>query len=355
MYEIIRLFIYNKTFFFLILPLILFSCGFKPYLISTHFDPNNIPAKTDYSIQNNWASLPEKKDPADSIPYRSTLKNNQSEAMADVFFIHPTLYSGKPKDNFMWNATTENKSLNHIIDFSSILHQASIFNESCKIYAPRYRQAHYFAFLTTNKEDSELALETAYQDIKAAFEYYLRNFNKNRPIIIASHSQGAYHGKRLLQDYFDDKPLKKQLVFAYLVGYPIAENTFKNIPTSKNEEDIGTFASWNCFADKYVPQYYTTFGLDKAVCVNPISWKTNELKAEKQDNKGGVGPKFEFIPNAIDAKCHKGLLWVGKPNVKGGKLINKKIWHSADYNFFYLNIRNNVANRIKNFFKKPNE
>jgi len=57
-------------------------------------------------------------------------------------------------------------------------------------------------------------LELAYQDVKTAFEYYLKNWNQDRPIIIASHSQGSVHAQRLLKEFFEDKPLAKQLVAA---------------------------------------------------------------------------------------------------------------------------------------------
>jgi hypothetical protein len=43
---------------------------------------------TDYSKQENWAALPTMKDNADWTP--EGLKNNQDNAQADVFYIHPT-------------------------------------------------------------------------------------------------------------------------------------------------------------------------------------------------------------------------------------------------------------------------
>ena len=70
------------------------------------------------------------------------------------------------------------------------------------------------------------AFATAYADIKAAFEYYLKNYNHGRPIIIASHSQGSTHALHLLKDYFENKPLQKQLVAAYIVGMTIPTEFF---------------------------------------------------------------------------------------------------------------------------------
>src|SRR5204862_6835977 len=152
------------------------------------------------------------------------LRNRQSEAIADVFFVHPTIFTEKPTNQYRWNANVDDGIINHQIQNSTILNQATIFNGSCRVYAPYYRQAHLYAFYAKNKVDGQRSLNLAYEDVKAAFEYYLQHYNNGRPIVIASHSQGSYHCERLLKDYFDGKELQKQLVMAYLVGRAISPN-----------------------------------------------------------------------------------------------------------------------------------
>ena len=39
--------------------------------------------------------------------------------------------------------------------------------------------------------------------MKQAFQYFLENFSKGRPFIIASHSQGTHHAIRLLKEEID--------------------------------------------------------------------------------------------------------------------------------------------------------
>ena len=74
-------------------------------------------------------------------------------------------------------------------------------------------------FLAHGRVIGKQALDFAYQDVKAAFEYYLKHYNNGRPIIIASHSQGTWHAESLLHDYFEnDSTLRKRLVAAYLIG-----------------------------------------------------------------------------------------------------------------------------------------
>ena len=215
--------------FIVILAALLGSCGQKAYIVESHFDEVVVPKAPDYTKREHWAALPDKKDAADSIPLRSDLLNRQDVAAADVFFVYPTIFTEKPSGPSKWNVDLNDEKLIREIQEGTILNQASIFNGSCRVYSPHYRQAHLSSFYTTQREDASKALNLAYEDVKKAFQYYLDHYNNGRPIVIASHSQGSYHAMRLLQDFFDGKALQKQLVVAYLVGRAIPVDTFLNI------------------------------------------------------------------------------------------------------------------------------
>lgn len=299
-------------------------------------------------MSSAWAALPMVRDAADSIPLNSGLSNSQATAEADVFFVYPTIYTGKPKEKYPWNADVNDPALNRDIQTSTILNQASIFNGSCRVYAPYYRQAHLYAFYTDNPEDSKRALELAYQDVKAAFEYYLKFYHDGRPIVIASHSQGSYHTQRLLQDYFDGKPLQEKLVVAYLVGRAIPRKSFQHIAASEAPGATGVWASWNTFSRGYTPKSWDTYYRD-ALSVNPLLWNTSTEFASKELNTGGVGPRFTMLPQLSDAQNHNNVLWINKPYVKGRTFLRTRIWHRADMNLFYNNIRQNVALRLQTY------
>jgi hypothetical protein len=320
----------------------------KYVILSSGFDLANTPPAPDYSLKDTWAALPDKEDAADQIPLKSNLKDGQKDARVDVFFLHPTIYTYTPKNQYLWNADIHDAELNAMVDNSTILNQATAFNGSGRIYAPRYRQAHYYSFLTKNADDKNQALDLAYTDVKSAFEYYLSHWNQGRPIIIASHSQGTVLAKRLLKEFFDGKPLQNQLVEAYLIGIATAPDTFENIKPSQSADETGGFVSWNTFARDFIPPYYKD-GLDKAVCTNPLSWKLNEDFVSKKENKGGVGLKFTFVKEAADAQVHEGILWINKPYVRGRVFLRTKIWHRADINLFWMNIRENVALRTETY------
>ena len=319
----------------------------QSHFIKTPFDKSNIPPKPDYAKPNSWASLPDIIDAADSTP--EGLSNRQTFANADVFFIYPTTYVDSPKDKYLWNADINNTSLNKQTQESTILYQASIFNGSCKVYAPYYRQAHYTAFTTNNKSDKKQALDIAYEDVRAAFEYYLQKYHNGRPIVIASHSQGTIHAVRLLQEFFMNKPLQQKLVVAYLVGMPVPTDSLTTIPPCKDSTQVNCFTCWNTFEKNYIPDYYSK-GLIHSVCTNPVSWTLDETYIPSSQSKGAVVFPFAKVrPNLCDAQVNKGLLWTTKPKFPGSFLLRTAVYHSGDFNFYYMDIRENVNQRIHSY------
>ena len=326
------------------------ACSKNMYVVNSSFSSSPVPPSPDYSKQDLWASLPDKADAADSVPKRTSLRDLQSTANADVFFVHPTIFTDEPKNQYLWNADVNDLAMNQKTQSSTILNQASIFNGACRIYAPYYRQAHLYAFYTPNEQDGANALELAYKDVKAAFEYYLKHYNHGRPIVIASHSQGSYHCERLIKDYFDGKELQKQLVVAYLIGRGILPGAFTHIRPTEKPDEVGVWASWNTFARNFYPKTYDRY-FKRSQSTNPLLWNSTEDFAPKEMNHGGVTRHFTFAPNLVDAQNHKGLLWINKPYVKGRVFVRTKRWHIADMNFFYINIRENVNLRIEKFLQ----
>jgi hypothetical protein len=325
----------------------------KRYDLAEPFSVKNTPQPPDYSKIKDWAAHPDKVDKADSVPYKSDVKNKQEFAKADVFFVHPTIYTYKPTNRYTWNADVNDQRLNDKVDNSTILNQASVFNGSCRVFAPRYRQAHYSAFTTNIPENKRQALDLAYEDVKRAFQYYLENHNNGRPIVIASHSQGTIHAGRLIKEFIDGKPLQKQFVEAYLIGIATPPDYFETINVSETADHIGGFVTWNTFARDFTPPYYND-GLNKAACINPLTWTTDKSYAPKKLNKGGVGLKFTFVKHFADAQVQDNMLWINKPYVRGRMFVKTKIWHAADMNLFWMNIRENVALRIDTFSESYN-
>ena len=303
----------------------------------------SVPEPPDYALQSSWAALPTVVDNADAIPENSGFSNNQANAAVDVFYIHPTTYYR----SYSGNGDTEDRKLNDFTDKQPILHQASVYNGSAKVYAPRYRQAALHNFFKRDDTKAKRAFDIAYVDVKNAFEYYLKHYNKGRPIIIAGHSQGSMHGERLLKEYFDGTTLQSQLVAAYLIGYNVSSKSFALIQTCDNPDQTGCVVSYNTFGWDSEPRYQD---YKNAICVNPISWQTDGKRAERTYHKGGVPSSFDRVDESlIDCKCVNGTLWITKPKERGYIMMGGKSYHLMDYSLFYKDIRENVATRTQAF------
>jgi hypothetical protein len=329
-----------KIAFWLITFLTLFlSC--KTYKPEYTYQESRI-EPVDYSNIKFWAAHPDKTDESDRTPEGDTV--TYDHLTADVFFIHPTTYTGD-KGQEMWNGALEDQKLNIKTDEGTIRFQASAFNHAGRVFAPRYRQAHLHAYFTKDKASAKKAFNLAYEDVKQAFDYYLHHLNNGRPIIIAGHSQGTNHAERLLEEYFTGKPLKEKLVAAYLIGMPVRKNRFTDIFPCKDSSETGCFVSWRTFKKGYkLPAAIS----ENNVCVtNPISWACDENYAPKTSNRGTLLFDFNKIyTHHIDAQVSHNILWANKPKFFGSIFLRTKNYHPADINFYYFNIRENANLRV---------
>jgi len=346
-----------KLHFYLILlsSLLLFSCSDKYLAYKSRYSFKSDSGKPDYMDLNYWAAHPWKKDPSDSIP--RPLNNEIRDSSADVFFLYPTSLT-KRTGIKKKNAAIDDSYINAKTDYSSILYQASVFNQHARIFSPRYRQANISVFFHKNTEQADSIFEIAYSDIKEAFQYYLSHWNNDRPIIIAAHSQGSKMANRVLKEFFDSsndstqEPLKNKLVVAYILGWPVPKEYFTSLKMCVDSVQTGCICSWRTVRKNYVP-FYLKQEKGNSFVTNPLTWTTDSVYADKSLNSGSVLFKFNKIYKyTTDAQVNNGLLWVKKPKFPWSFLYFTKNYHAGDINLFYINIRENVQRRIRSFLRK---
>lgn len=336
--------------FILCISTLYFSCSQKNYSYKTGYNFKCPDSKPDYSSLEYWAAHPWKWDPSDSVP-DPLRKNLIKDSSVDVFFIHPTTLTDF--NDSSWNAKIDDSLLNSKTDYSTILYQASVFNANCRVFAPRYRQAHLRIFYNTDKERDSAAFNLAYSDVKNSFEYYLHNFNKGRPIIIASHSQGTVHAGKILKEFFEGKPLKNKLVCAYIIGMPIPEKYFSELQPCNDSLGTGCFVGWRTLKRNYTDTVFVNKENFKSFVTNPLTWTLTDEYAPTILNTGGVLTNFnKLTKRVVDAQIHGNVLWTCKPKFFGNIFLRSKNYHIGDINLFYTNIRNNVRTRIKMFWKQ---
>jgi len=320
-------------------------------LVPVHkFEATKKPIAPNYANDSCWAALPTKKDSADVSVYAAGIIDGQQSAPIDVFYVHPTTYLIGNK----WNANLSDEEVNKKTDQLAVRNQASVFNEMCRVYAPRYRQAVLFSYAhyAEKKGNASQAFDLAYGDVKAAFTYYLKNYNQGRPFIIASHSQGTDHTIRLLHDFIEnDSLLKKKLVAAYIIGRPIQKGNIKAIPPADSANQVGCFITWNTVL--WGETTFYGFKVSDLECVNPLTWKRDTLYGDSTLNTGGLPQAFNRVDAGLnDAKISSlGLLWSHRPNatLKDYPYTDKKRFHVVDYNLFYMNLRQNIKLRTETY------
>lgn len=322
---------------------ILSSCK-TTYPIKRIFSESKAPFVPNYENEDAWAVLPTK--------YTKELKEFLTDSIknlkADVFYIYPTLLTDK-KD-VRWNISITDKEQNNTIIHKVVKFQASAWATSGKLYVPYYRQAHLRSYYQLENGGKE-ALFLAYSDVKAAFEMYLKNYNKGRPIIIAGHSQGATHARLLLKDFFDNKPLKQQLIAAYIPGIGIKKDEFTTLKAMEEPDEINGFVSWNTYKRKKLPKSYKKWYKGK-VTSNPITWNTT-ITTKREDHKGFLYANGKIYKKALEIELIDGMVWTSLPHFPHRFFaLFKKNYHVGDVNLFWLDIQKNSEIRVKTWFKQ---
>ena len=341
-----------------LLTLLLWASGCKRYesvvetglyveRIAKSLEP--IPAAPDYADEAHWAALPWREDPADLLP--KGRKVSEGPGTADVFYLHPTIY----EEGAAWNAPIDSTALNAAVDEWPLRHQASVFNGAGRVFAPRYRQAHIRVF-SVGDSLSLGALQLAYGDIREAFQHFLDHWDKGRPLVIAAHSQGSWHARWLLQEFFDGQPLQDRLVAAYIPGMDIYASDFETIEPCRGPVDQHCFCAWMSYGTGYVPAWITAKPAIPSA-IHPVTWTTSEgVRNEKKAHKGAVRESFRNKnPGSITAQlCAEGVLWVDQPHMfLVGKWLHRDNWHVGDFNLFWDNIRTNVHDRVEGAVSRP--
>ena len=195
-------------------------------------------------------------------------------------------------------------------------------------------------------ENGLQAFEVAYLDVKNAFMYYWENNNNGNKFIIAGHSQGTNHTERLLKEIIlENDSMRNRLLISYLPGMPIKQ-FHKDLPACSSPNQLNCFLSWRTLAEGYFPKDWEVS--DSISCVNPISWEIDSLVSE---NKNHLGILFQnhkiHYPKSIAAYNHNGVVWIKPIKIPFARFYRMKNYHIADYNLFWINIRNNLRYRLE--------
>lgn len=326
-----------------------------------------------YAGNAMWFSRPGigKDDPSQWLPAGVRQATGpEIQKNAAVFFIHPTSYLAREA----WNGPLDDTDTNRRSSYY-LQGMASAFNGQAQIWAPRYRQAAFGAFLT-DKAEGQMALDTAYLDVRQAFDTFLASVPADAPIVLAGHSQGALHLLHLLKDRVAGTPLAARVVAAYPLGWPISiehDLPALGLNACTAAQQTGCIMTWSSFAEPAEPElileaYRTRPGLDgkpkdkrPVLCTNPLNGGANAA-ASASANLGTLKPSEdlksgELIVGAVPARCDPatGILLIGDPPELGAYVLPGNNYHIYDIPLFWANLRADVARRVAAWqaVKKP--
>ena len=267
------------------------------------------------------------------------------DAPFDCFVVYETVDFALEPGNTLDPSPTDGAIL------EALHRNGSRFRGTCRMYAPLYRQMTLGTYYADDAWEDTPYFQTAYADIVEAFDYYMREHNRGRDIVLIGHSQGAHVLTRLIEDRFEsDDTLREQLISALLIGasgriyVPDGElvgGNFKVVPLCSSETDTGCVIAFDslAFADANAAGGAALKELtpgNARACVNPTSfdltratlaaatfsrssvWSPQEISGEN------VTTDWVSYPRTFDALC-AGFLWIGVANADAAPLTSLEL------------------------------
>src|SRR5215510_8054560 len=254
------------------------------------------PKPNDYADGKTWLCRPGRQD-ACAIDHTTTVVAADGKltketwtadpnAAIDCFYVYPTISTDQTPNSDM-NADPA--------ELNVIKQQFARFASKCKPYAPLYRQVTLVGLRRMLAPGATVTLDQGlqYDDVKDAWNYYLKNDNKGRGVVLVAHSQGSFILNRLIHDEIDGKPIQSKLVSAILLGTTLAVpkgkdvgGSFQHVPLCHAATQTGCVITFASFRSTVPPPANTLFGrvpdaAMAAACTNPaaLAGGSGELRA----------------------------------------------------------------------------
>ena len=299
---------------------------------------------TDYSDSRNWLRMP------DEIRYG-----------IDVLYLYPTCFMPSYEGEV---CTIDNMSMREQAE-AAYNHQGAAFEAMCNMFAPLYRQVDAMSLIGLD-EDGVVEAESGdtKSDVFAALDHYFGCMNDGRPYILAGHSQGSMVLRMVLSEYMVEHPeVYSRMVATYMLGMAATRTWLAANPHVRMAEcagDTGVVVSWNTEGplNKGVSSLIVP---GPSVCINPLNWRTDGVPAGVEENlgcledvDGGVVVVEGYADATVDTERGTVVVSSVEPErfaIPMVDLFGPQSYHAKDYDFFFMNIRENAALRIRNFLE----
>jgi hypothetical protein len=288
------------------------------------------PAPNDYTDEKNWLCRPGRQD-ACAVDLATTVVSAdgtltpepwtpEPNPPIDCFYVYPTISTDQAPTSDMNPDPAE---------LNVIRQQFARFGSVCKLYAPLYRQVTLVglrSILSGGPVDT-LARGVGYDDVRDAWNTYLKRDNKGRGVVLIGHSQGAMILTGLIHNEVDGKPIQSQLVSGILLGTTVqvprgrdVGGSFNDVPLCRVESQVGCIITYASFRSTMPPAPNSLFGKGNgegmsAACTNPAALEGGSaslhayLSATGRTITGTVAPKEWVTGKAVETP------WVSVPGL----------------------------------------
>ena len=181
---------------------------------------------------------------------------------------------------------------------------------------------------------------------------------------ITGHSQGAATVIALLENYMTKHPeALSRMVAAYPIGFAVTKDWLAKtgLKFAEGATDTGVIVSWNTEGPANSEAKNVTLA-PGGISINPINWKRDDTYASAKENLGSLTVDGKLVvPGVADARVDtvRGSIVVTTADPKlyaiadeGTQMFGPECYHVHDYGFFFNNLKQNVADRIKAFTEK---
>ena len=304
------------------------------------------------------------------------LKPNPA-APIDCFYVYPTVSEDPAGNSGMTSGSGEQRA---------VAQQFAAFASVCRPFAPIYRQVTIAGIeAALRHEPLPVDFKLPYEDVRAAWRYYLAHDNGGRGVVLIGHSQGSQILARLIAEDIEGKPEQRLLAGALILGFDVevpegkdVGGTFKAIPLCRAAGQNGCVVAYETFPASSPPPDDSRFthpetpGMEIA-CTDPaalaggrldpiLATQTNLLGKPPLDpgwaafvkpldtpfvSLPGIasghcvnGPKASYLSVSINPPAAPGVWPATLPGdlVVDGRLLKSWGWHLIDVNIAMGNL-----------------
>jgi hypothetical protein len=296
----------------------------------------------DYAQASNWLCRPDNPracavDMSTTIVHADgTMRmepwSDNPLARIDCFYVYPTVSQDSTPNSDLVAGPEE---------YNVVRSQFARLGSECRTFAPLYRQVTLTALRAGlgggpgMNPDRELG----YNDVLAAWNYYLEHHNDGRGVVLIGHSQGSGVLTRLISNEIDGKPVQDKIISAMLLGttvqVPAGEKvggTFKHMPICESAAQTGCIISYSSYRAEIPPQASGMFARNGngsvAICTNPAQLaKGGTLLHAYLSNSTAEGFSSTGPSPWTSAGSEIHTPFVSVPGLLSGECVNRNGFH----------------------------